>query len=106
MKLYTEQQLKDAMKTIALCVNDKFNRTNTNYLIDNYIENLEPHHSVEANDMIKYAEIEEEINKVILETDIQRKLVDTPIRKYDAYCYNTGIIHGMETIKKMLNPKS
>jgi hypothetical protein len=108
MKLYTEQQLKEAMKTIALHVYDKreSNDSNTNFTINLLINNLEPHHPVEANEMIKYSQIEKEINSLILETDFQRKLLDTPIKKYDAYCYNTGVIHGMETIKKMLNPKS
>jgi hypothetical protein len=59
MKLYTEQQLKEAMKTIALYVYDKSESQgiNTVFLIHNYINNLVPYHSVEANEMVTDEEI-------------------------------------------------
>lgn len=59
MKLYTEQQLKEAMQTIALCVYDKreSKEINTIYLIHNYINNLVPHHSIEDINRITDAEI-------------------------------------------------
>jgi hypothetical protein len=61
MKLYTEQQLKEAMKTIALHVYDKreSNDCNTTFTINILINNLEPYHSVETNKMITDEEIHE-----------------------------------------------
>jgi hypothetical protein len=94
MKLYTEQQLKEAMKTIALHVYDKreSNDCNTTFTINILINNLEPY-------------ISNDCNKIISDEKIQMYAANFCLTAFNS-TINDAFISGAKWVIEHLNPES